>query len=41
LPAATFLQLLEAMDPVAGVAGPPPRETSQIHRRPLAGGALV
>jgi EAL domain-containing protein (putative c-di-GMP-specific phosphodiesterase class I) len=41
LPAATFLQLLEAMDPVAGVAGPPPRETSQIHRRPLAGGASV
>jgi sensor c-di-GMP phosphodiesterase-like protein len=39
LPGATFLQLLEAMDPVADTTGPSAREIGEVHRRPLTGGA--
>jgi sensor c-di-GMP phosphodiesterase-like protein len=37
LPGATFLQLLEAMDPAADAAGPGTREIGEIRRRPLTG----
>jgi sensor c-di-GMP phosphodiesterase-like protein len=41
LPAATFLQLLEAMDPVADCAGKADGETSETRRRPLSSGAAA
>jgi sensor c-di-GMP phosphodiesterase-like protein len=41
LPAATFLQLLEAMDPVADTVGKADGEFCEIRRRPLSGGAAA
>lgn len=41
LPAATFLQLLEAMYPVADAAGKADKVSSEIRRRPLSSGAAA